>query len=60
MESKKRPHDEDDADTSVKKRIVSDDHGSPRVNGVVSDSNEPTDGDNLEVSWLTTICRSVC
>ncbi|KAF4599455.1 E3 ubiquitin-protein ligase bre1 [Pleurotus pulmonarius] len=48
MESKKRPHDEDDADTSVKKRIVSDDHGSPRVNGVVSDSNEPTDGDNLE------------
>lgn len=55
MESKKRPHDEDDVDTSVKKRIVSDDHGSPRVNGVVSDSNEPTDGDNLEVSWLTTI-----
>lgn len=50
MESRKRPHAEDEADTRAKKRALSDESRSPgHVNGVTADGEEPRDGDNLEV-----------
>jgi len=49
MESRKRPLT-DDIDTSVaKKRILTGSNGSPHVNGVVGEQDEPGPGDNLEV-----------
>ena len=50
MESRKRPHTEEgDEPVQTKKRLVSGANGSPHVNGVVTEVDEPTDGDNLEV-----------
>lgn len=62
MESKKRPHVDDDEPSRAKKRAVSDDHASPmpsHLNGTsASHSDEPNDGDNLEVPFsLYACCR---
>lgn len=51
MESRKRPLT-DDIDTSVaKKRILTGSNGSPHVNGVAAEQDEPGPGDNLEVAF---------
>lgn len=51
MESRKRPLT-DDIDPSVaKKRILTGSNGSPHVNGVAEERDEPGPGDNLEVAF---------
>jgi E3 ubiquitin-protein ligase BRE1 len=51
MESRKRPYaEEDDEPVQTKKRLLTTVNGSPHVNGVVTEVEEPTDGDNLEVT----------
>lgn len=50
MESRKRPHSLEEEPTIQKKRILTGVNGSPHVNGVVSDADEPRDADNLEVN----------
>lgn len=49
MESRKRPHTDDDDVSQVKKRVFTGVNGSPEVNGVRADSAEPSDNDQLEV-----------
>lgn len=51
MDSKKRPHDDDDT-TATKKRILTGPYGSPLVNGNVTEQDEPDDVNNLEVSHI--------
>ena len=48
MESRKRPHVEEESTVIAKKRVLSDTNGSPHVNGVL-DQEEPAEGDNIEV-----------
>ncbi|OCH92316.1 BRE1-domain-containing protein [Obba rivulosa] len=58
MDSRKRPHAEDELDSRSKKRAVSDDNRSPsHVNGVTPDGDEPKDGDNLEMFRKDAIYR---
>lgn len=54
MESRKRPHVEEETNVTAKKRVLSDTNGSPHVNGVV-DQQEPAEGDNLEVISVSSI-----
>jgi hypothetical protein len=54
MESRKRPHVEEETTVTAKKRVLSDTNGSPHVNGVL-DQEEPGEGDNIEV---LTICST--
>lgn len=49
MESRKRPHIDDGDAAVTKKRIIADAAGSPHVNGTRTDSEEPREGDSLEV-----------
>jgi E3 ubiquitin-protein ligase BRE1 len=49
MESRKRPHADEDDPSVAKKRILTGSNGSPQVNGVTTEQEEPGDGDNLEV-----------
>ncbi|KIK09930.1 hypothetical protein K443DRAFT_671248 [Laccaria amethystina LaAM-08-1] len=57
MESRKRPLT-DDIDTSVaKKRILTGSNGSPHVNGVALEQDEPGPGDNLELFRKEAIYR---
>lgn len=68
MESRKRPHSTEDEPTIQKKRILTGVNGAPHVNGVVSESEDPKDTDNLEVGafevslsvgqWFKCICSS--
>ncbi|KAF8635226.1 hypothetical protein AX17_004001 [Amanita inopinata Kibby_2008] len=48
MESRKRPHAQEEEPTITKKRIVSAANGSPRVNGTSVEPEEPDLGRNLE------------
>ncbi|KAI0743501.1 BRE1-domain-containing protein [Daedaleopsis nitida] len=61
MESKKRPHVDDDEPSRAKKRAVSDDHASPmpsHPNGTsASHSDEPKEGDNIELFRKEAIYR---
>ena len=51
MESRKRSRADDSEPVSVKKVLLSDSRGSPiPVNGAGHDTDEPKDGDNLEVT----------
>ena len=52
MESRKRPHSTEDEPTIQKKRILTGVNGGPHVNVVVSEADEPKDGDDLEVTIL--------
>lgn len=49
MESRKRPHSTEDEPIIQKKRVLTSVNGTPHVNGVVSDTEEPKEQDNLEV-----------
>lgn len=52
METRKRSHSVEDDKIVLKKHIVSDENGSPRVNGVSEGQNEeidPAADDGLEV-----------
>ncbi|KAJ8469163.1 hypothetical protein ONZ45_g16987 [Pleurotus djamor] len=57
MESKKRPHVEDFNEGSTKRRILSDEDGSPRPN--IPAPDEPTDADNLEMFRKEAIYRKM-
>ncbi|EMD37345.1 hypothetical protein CERSUDRAFT_105371 [Gelatoporia subvermispora B] len=58
MESRKRPHAEDEAEPHSKKRALSNDSRSPsHVNGITPDGDEPKDGDNLEIFRKDAIYR---
>jgi len=48
MESRKRPHVDEENTVIAKKRVLSDTNDSPHVNGVL-DQEEPAEGDNIEV-----------
>jgi hypothetical protein len=54
MQHLKRSHSPGDEPAAIKKRVVADENGSPRVNGVVSEQEaverEPSSDDNLEVT----------
>lgn len=52
MESRKRPHSLEDEPTIQKKLKISSMNGTPHLNGVVNDADEPKDSDNLEVKIL--------
>ena len=52
MESRKRPHSLEDELTIHKKPKFSSINGTPHVNGVVNDADEPKDTDNLEVIMM--------
>lgn len=55
METRKRSHSVEDDKIILKKHIVSDENGSPRVNGVSEGQNEeidPAADDGLEVKFL--------
>lgn len=56
MESRKRPHSTEDEPAIQKKRILTGVNGSPHVNAVVSETDEPKEGDDLEV---TIVCMLV-
>lgn len=58
MESRKRPHVEEEATFTAKKRVLSDTNGSPHVNGGVLDQEEPAEGDNIEVIGVYSIPSS--
>jgi hypothetical protein len=58
MESRKRPHVEEETTITAKKRVLSDTNGSPHVNGVL-DQEEPAEGDNLEVLIVYPISSSL-
>jgi E3 ubiquitin-protein ligase BRE1 len=52
-ETRKRSHSVDDDKVILKKHIISDENGSPRVNGLNTGQNddvEPTGDDKLEVN----------
>lgn len=49
MDSRKRSHSHEDDPPTTKKRILTGSNGSPHVNGVVAEQEEPAEGDNLEV-----------
>lgn len=51
MESRKRQLAEEDDVPHVKKRIFTGARGSPELNGVKTDSAEPTANDQLEVGY---------
>lgn len=51
-ESRKRSHSVEDEPTIQKKRVLTGANGTPHVNGIVSDTDEPKDGDNLEVNAI--------
>lgn len=55
MESRKRPHSIEDEPTIQKKRILTSVNGTPHVNSVVSDADEPRDDENLEVNTAWSI-----
>lgn len=57
MESRKRPHVEEEATFTAKKRVLSDTNGSPHVNGGVLDQEEPAEGDNIELFRKEAIFR---
>ncbi|EIW63378.1 BRE1-domain-containing protein [Trametes versicolor FP-101664 SS1] len=58
MESRKRPHADDGDLARPKKRAVSDDRASPsHLNGTLSHSDEPKDGDNVELFRKEAIFR---
>ncbi|OJT06362.1 E3 ubiquitin-protein ligase BRE1 [Trametes pubescens] len=58
MESRKRPHADDGDLARPKKRAVSDDRASPsHLNGALSHSDEPKDGDNVELFRKEAIFR---
>ncbi|KAI0374105.1 BRE1-domain-containing protein [Pilatotrama ljubarskyi] len=58
MESRKRPHADDDELSRPKKRAVSGDRASPsHPNGAASHSDEPKDGDNVELFRKEAIYR---
>lgn len=48
----KRAHADEDEPSVTKKRVLSGANGSPHVNGIVADHDDPKDGDNIEV-----VCR---
>jgi E3 ubiquitin-protein ligase BRE1 len=52
MESRKRPHSAEDEPTTQKKRILTGINGTPHVNGILSQAEEPNDADNLEVKIM--------
>jgi hypothetical protein len=54
MDTRKRPHVEEENSVSAKKRVLSDTNGSPHVNGVL-DQEEPAEGDNIEVMSICSI-----
>jgi E3 ubiquitin-protein ligase BRE1 len=54
MESRKRPHLDDGEPLQAKKRALASPNGTPYINGVVAETEEPTDNDSLEVSILPT------
>lgn len=61
MESRKRPHADDSDLARPKKRAVSDDRASPsHLNGTLSHSDEPKDGDNVEVAQLPSESVGIC
>ncbi len=61
MESRKRPHADDGDLARPKKRAVSDDRASPsHLNGALSHSDEPKDGDNVEVAQLSSESVGMC
>lgn len=49
MESKKRAHSDEDEPTSVKKRILSGENGSPRLNGANAEDQATINAAELEV-----------
>lgn len=55
MESRKRPHSTEDEPTIQKKRILTGVNGGPHVNVVVSEAEEPKEGDDLEVTMLSVL-----
>ncbi|KAF7977744.1 hypothetical protein HWV62_2826 [Athelia sp. TMB] len=57
MESRKRPHSAEDEPTIQKKRILTGVNGGPHVNVVVSEADEPKDGDDLELFRKEAIFR---
>ncbi|KAH9892516.1 BRE1-domain-containing protein [Cubamyces lactineus] len=58
MESRKRPHVDDGDSSRPKKRAVSDDRASPsHLNGTASHSDEPKDGDHVELFRKEAIYR---
>lgn len=59
MESRKRQHIDDGEPLLAKKRVLTSPDGSPHVNGVIAEPDEPTDGDNLEVLELTSCVLSI-
>ncbi|KZP34223.1 BRE1-domain-containing protein [Athelia psychrophila] len=57
MESRKRPHSTEDEPTIQKKRILTGVNGGPHVNVVVSEAEEPKEGDDLELFRKEAIFR---
>ncbi|KAJ6625446.1 hypothetical protein B0H10DRAFT_2211777 [Mycena sp. CBHHK59/15] len=57
MESKKRPHAQEDEASVTKKRVLASANGTPYVNGSVPEMDEPTDPDNLEMFRKEAIFR---
>jgi hypothetical protein len=59
MESRKRPHLDDGEPLQAKKRALASPNGTPYINGVVADTEEPRDNDSLEVSILSTTPHAI-
>ncbi|GLB37588.1 putative BRE1 E3 ubiquitin ligase [Lyophyllum shimeji] len=57
MASRKRPFAEDDEAAAAKKRVLTGPNGSPLVNGLAGEHDEPTEGDNLELYRKEAIFR---
>ncbi|KAF5370755.1 hypothetical protein D9758_001925 [Tetrapyrgos nigripes] len=61
MQHLKRSHSPGDEPATVKKRVVADENGSPRVNGIVTEQDEvdqePSSDDNLELFRKEAIYR---
>ncbi|KAI0819960.1 BRE1-domain-containing protein [Trametes gibbosa] len=58
METRKRPHADDSDTARPKKRAVSDDRASPsHLNGTTTHSDEPRDGDDVELFRKEAIYR---
>ncbi|KAF8070613.1 BRE1 E3 ubiquitin ligase-domain-containing protein [Lyophyllum atratum] len=57
MASRKRPFAEDEDTAATKKRVLTGPNGSPLVNGLVEEQEEPTEADSLELFRKEAIFR---